>query len=340
MEVFQVTLQHRNVNSVTLQHRNVSYAKWGMIFCIPFVLGFLIFTLYPMVFTFIIGFTDLRGLGVTDYHMLDNPGENFKAVLADKNFIDSLKNTMMIWILNFVPQMLVALLLTSWLTSTSLRIRGQGAFKFLLYMPNIITAATIAMLFNAIFQYPRSPANEFLVNAGVFSEAYNFLQSEWFVRGLIAFIQFWMWYGQTMLVLIAGVMGISTSLFEAAEIDGANGFQIFFRVTLPNLRPIMAYTLITSLIGGFQMFDIPKMIMGVENNGPNNAARTVSVFIYQKAFSGRYIYNQAAAASIIVFIIIAILSGLLFYILRDKDAAMENRLRRVERRATRKEALA
>jgi multiple sugar transport system permease protein len=126
-----------------------------------------------------------------------------------------------------------------------------------------------------------------------------------------------MWYGSTMIVLIAGVLGISPTLFEAAAIDGASGLQTFFRITLPSLRTILLYTLITSMIGGLQMFDIPRLfLMG----GPDNATLTTSVFIYGQAFSGSYLYNRASAASMIMFIIIAVLSAILFYVMRDKDA--------------------
>ena len=134
----------------------------------------------------------------------------------------------------------------------------------------------------------------------------NFLQDKTTARGIVSFIQFWMWYGNTMIILIAGVMGINPALFEAASIDGANGWQTFFRVTLPSLRTIMLYTLITSMIGGLQMFDIPQLFL---YGGPDNATLTTSVFIYGQAFKGSYMYNRAAAASMIMFVIAAVLSA-------------------------------
>jgi multiple sugar transport system permease protein len=122
-------------------------------------------------------------------------------------------------------------------------------------------------------------------------------------------------------------------MFEAAAIDGATGLQTFFRITLPSLRTILLYTLITSMIGGLQMFDIPKLfLMG----GPDNATLTTSVFVYNQAFSGSYLYNRAAAASMIMFIIIAVLSGLLFYVMRDKDAAKRKKAEKEMIRAARR----
>ncbi len=186
-------------------------------------------------------------------------------------------------------------------------------------MPNIITAATIAILFNSLFGYPKGPVNDILISLGIIDAPINFSLQKWTARGVVAFIQFWMWYGNTMIVLIAGALGISPSLFEAAEMDGASAAQTFFRITLPNLRTILLYVLVTSMIGGLQMFDIPKLYL---LGGPDQATLTASVFIYNQAFSGSYLYNRAAAASMILFIISAILSAFLFYILRNRDVSI------------------
>jgi multiple sugar transport system permease protein len=288
-------------------------------------------------YTAVIGFTDLRGLGRTDFHILQpDPFENFKLILRNPSFITSLQNTALIWIINFIPQIALALLITAWFTNPRLKVKGQGAFKILLYMPNIITAATIAILFNSLFSYPMSPVNYLAVKLGFVSEPVNFLLQKWTARGIVSFIQFWMWYGNTMIVLIAGVLGISPSIFEAAAIDGATNVQTFFRITLPSLRTILLYTLITSMIGGLQIFDIPKLFL---NGGPDNATLTTSVFIYNQAFSGSYLYNRAAAASLIMFAIIAVLSAGLFYIMRDRDAEKLKKEKKALLKAARRQAV-
>lgn len=310
-----------------MRRKSISYAKYGYIFSLPFVLSFLIFSLYPIVYTAIIGFTDLKGLGRTDINFLEDPFKNFKAIFRNPSFIESLSNTALIWIINFIPQIVFALLLTAWFTSRRQKIKGQDAFKLLFYMPNIMTAATIAILFNSLFGYPKGPVNDLFKMFGLSEEPINFLRDKWTARGIVSFIQFWMWYGYTMIVFIAGVTGINPSLFESAEMDGASGIQTFFYITLPSLRTIMLYVLVTSMIGGLQMFDIPKLF---QNGGPDNATLTTSVFIYNQAFSGSYMYNRAAAASMVMFVIAAILSSMLFYIMRDKDAA---RIRKEKRKA-------
>lgn len=318
-----------------MRRKDVSYAKYGYIFTFPFVLAFLIFSLYPILYTAVIGFTDMKGLIPKPIHMLDNPFQNFKDLLFDNpSFRKSLINTGLLWITNFVPQMLLALLLTAWFTNRRLNIKGQGLFKVLLYMPNIITASTIAVLFSTLFAYPMGPVNSLFHMMGWSDSPIFFLQDKTTARGIVSFIQFWMWYGNTMIVLIAGVMGINPALFESAAIDGANGFQTFFRITLPSLRTILLFTLITSMVGGLTMFDIPQLFL---TGGPDDSTLTTSMFIYGQAFKGSYMYNRAAAASMIMFLISALLSGLLFYVMRDRDAA---KLKKIQKQKYRNAAQA
>lgn len=299
------------------------YAKYGYLFSIPFVVAFLLFSLYPTVYTAVIGFTDLKGLGMTSIHFLtDDLFRNFKTILSNPSFQGAFRNTVVIWLCNFIPQMLLALLLAAWFTDKRSKVKGQGTFKVLLYMPNIITAATIAILFSGFFGYPMGPVNDLLVRFGFVDKPVELLRNKTVARSVVIFIQTWMWYGSTMITLISGILGISPEIFESAEVDGANRLQTFFYITLPNVKTILLFTLVTSLIGGLNMFDIPKLF---QNGGPDNATLTTSLFIYNQAFSGSYMYNRAAAASMIMFVIIAILSAIMFFIMRDKD---EIRLRK------------
>lgn len=314
--------------------KSVSYAKYGYLFSIPFILVFLIFSLYPTLFTAIIGFTDFKGVTTTTYHFLKDPFANFVSILNNGTFQNSVKNTLIIWTLNFIPQIGLAMLLTAWYTNSSHKIRGQGAFKVMFYLPNIITAATVAILYAAIFGYPIGPINDLLMSLHLVDKPFDFTTSGLAAKFVVAFIQFWMWYGYTTIVLISGVLGISPDLFEAAEIDGATPRQIFFRITIPCIRTILLFTLITSLIGGLNMFDIPKLY--IWNGGPANETMTTSVFIYSQAFSGTYMYNRAAAASMLMFVVIAILSGVVFYLMRDRYEVRANKLLRKQRRAQRK----
>ena len=295
----------------------LSYAKYGYLFSLPFAIAYAIFSLYPTIYTAVLGFTDCKGLGNTNWHFLtDDIWKNFRTILNNNTFKTSLSNTVMIWVMNFIPQIVLALLLTAWFTSKRNQIKGQGFFKVVFYMPNIITAASVAILFNTLFAYPKGPINDLLVSSGLRADPYYFTNNGTASRLIIAFIQFWMWYGYTMIILISGVLGINPEIFEAAEIDGANDRQVFWQITIPNIRTILTYTLITSMIGGLNMYDMSQMFNA---GGPNNATITTNVFIYNQAYRGSYFTNRAAAASMIMFVIIAALSIVVFYLMRDRN---------------------
>jgi multiple sugar transport system permease protein len=313
-----------------MKQKHSGYAKWGYIFCLPFTIAFLIFSLYPIIFTAIIGFTDFKGLGTIKFNFLkDDLFLNFKNILANASFRQSFKNTLIMWISNFIPQIGLALLLTAWFTDNRFRIKGKGLFKILFYMPNIITAATIAILFYSLIGYPKGPINDLLMMLGFTDKAINMPVNKAVARGSVAFIQFWMWYGYTMIILISGVLGISPEIFESAEVDGASRVQTFFYITLPNLKTILLFTFVTSLIGGLQMFDIPKLFL---LGGPDNSTLTTSLFIFNQAFSGSYLYNRASAASMIMFIIICAAAATLFFAMRDKEEiALEKLVKQQEK---------
>ena len=298
------------------QRNTFSYAKYGYLFSIPFIVVFCIFNLYPTIYTAVLGFTDCKGLGNTDWNFLtEEPFKNFVNVLKNPSFVTSVKNTFKIWIMNFIPQITLALLLTAWFTSRRNTLKGQGFFKVVFYMPNIITAASIAILFNALFGYPMGPVNDFLQSSGLREEPFAFIDSKTASQCIVAFIQFWQWYGYTMIILISGVLGINPEIYEAAELDGANDIQMFFQVTIPNLKTILLYTLITSLIGGLTMYDIPRLF----NDGkPANSTLTAAMFIHNQAFKGSYLYNRAAAASLLIFIVVAMCSAVVLFLMRDK----------------------
>ncbi len=328
-----------------MKQKKFSYAKWGYIFALPFCITYLICMIYPVVYTLVIGFTNMAGVFPPELGLpttvteagktIVDPFLNFKKVLEDPNFIDSMKNTIIIWIINFIPQIILAFVLAAWFTNARMKLRGKGFFKVVFYMPNIITAATIAMLFTSLFSYPIGAVNDLLMKWEIIDVAKNFPQMDWGSKLVVAFIQFWMWYGYTMIVLISGILGISPELFEAADIDGANGVQKFFRITLPNLKQIVLFTLVTSMIGGLQMFDIPNMYNAAVGN--TRAIRTVSVFIHDKAFLGRKLYNQGAAASMILFAIISVLAGFIFFVMRDKDEIKQHKIEKAQVKAFKKQ---
>lgn len=282
--------------------KGVSYGKWGYLFIAPFFIVFLIFQLYPMIYTLILSFTDFAGWKL-DFDFIGP--ENFRVVLSDKVFWKSIGNTFIIWGINFIPQMFFALLFAAMFTTQRLKLHLKGFFKVVYFMPSIITAASVSVLFYQLFNYPAGSMYQLFSNLGLIPEGFNFYLNNWSARLLVSFIQFWMWFGNTMVILIAGILGVDPSLYEAAELDGASRVRQFFSITLPLIKPIMLYTLITSLVGGLQIFDIPYLFLA---GGPDNATLTISVYIYRYAFvnSGFY-YNYASAASVILMLIAVVL---------------------------------
>ena len=226
------------------KRKSVSYAKWGYIFILPFFICFLIFSLIPLIDTVRYSFFEYYRSGIKEI------GPNFVGM---QNYIsllgsDMLKyagNTLILWVIGFVPQIVIALLLANWFTDIRLKIKGKQFFKVVIYLPNLIMASAFAMLFFAMFS-TNGPINSILMSLGWISEPVDFLGSVIGTRSLVGLMNFLMWFGNTTIMLMAAIMGISQDVFEACELDGCTSVKRFFYITLPLIRPILAYTLITS----------------------------------------------------------------------------------------------
>lgn len=323
--------------------RSISYAKYGYFFILPFFLVYCFFQIWPLINTFILSFYG-NGQKVEDFIGLDNfrallfgtstTGMGRTAKAIHETFLQSLGNTFIVWIGNFVPQICLSLALAVWFTDSKLKIRGKGFFKVVMYMPNIITAASVAALYLSLFaESEYGSVNNLLLTSGIIDEPIKFVTGCWQSRGMIMFIQCWMWFGNTMIMLMSGIMGLNPSLFEAANIDGASSGQIFRKITLPLLRPIMLYTLVTSMIGGLQMYDIPYLYK--KGTQRNEYTRTVAVFIYEhfREKMPNPNYGFSAAASVILFFITIILGSFAFAMNRDKDEAMKKKERKAYAKA-------
>ena len=309
--------------------KSISYAKYGYMFIAPFFLVYCFFQIWPLIQTFILSFQG-NGADAGTFVGFDNyatilfgsgEGMGRRAKAMQDLFLTSFKNTIILWFGNFIPQILLSLLLAVWFTDSKLHIPGVGFFKVVMYLPNIITAVSVAALFMRFISNSQlSAVNTLLTLNG--SDPVSFEASAAWSRGIVMFIQTWLWFGNTMIMMMSGIMGINPSLFEAAAIDGASSGQVLRKVTLPLLRPMVVYTLITSMIGGLQMFDIPYLYH--TGAGKINAnLRTVAVFVYEQFRAGAKVhqpdYGIAGAASVILFIITAALGVLVFRMNRDED---------------------
>lgn len=285
--------------------RLVDYSRWGYFFIAPFFIIYVIFSLIPLLSTFVYSFFESYRIGLTQVGPNFVGLSNFKAVL-ESDFPKYTYNTILLWVLNFVPQILVSLLLAVWFTSSSLRIKGQPFFKTIIYMPNLIMASAFAMLFFTLFS-DGGPVNAILKSGNI--EPIRFLTKISWTRVLISVMNFLMWFGNTTILLMAGIMGIDESLFEASRLDGASSTQVFFKITMPLLMPIFVYVLVTSMIGGLQLFDVPQILTNGDGT-PNRTSMTLIMYLNKHLYSKNF--GLGGAVSVLIFIMTSAL-GLFTY---------------------------
>ena len=296
------------------KRKKVYYSKWGYIFILPFFVSFFIFSLIPLVDTIRYSFFEYCRSG------LKQIGPNFVGL---ENYVSLLKsdmlkyaaNTLILWIIGFIPQIVIALLLASWFVDVRLKIRGQQFFKVVIYLPNLIMASAFAMLFFALFSN-KGPVNSILLSIGLTKEPIDFMRTAFGTRALVGVMNFLMWFGNSTIMLMAAIRGISPDIFEASEIDGCNSIQRFFLITLPMIRPILAYTLITAIIGGLQMFDVPQILTNGQGS-PDRTSTTLIMFLNNHLKSKNY--GMAGALSVYLFIVSGILCFIVYRITNDND---------------------
>ena len=287
---------------------------YGYLFTAPFIIGFLVFSLYPLIYTFYLSLTDMTMMKKS-YEFIGFT--NFTKLFADKYFLQSLANTWKIWLLNFIPQLGIAMLLAVWFTSTRLKIKFVGFFRTIYYLPNLLMPATIAVLFFNLFSF-YGPVNQVIVRGGIVDNALDFFRSSGWTQSILIYIQWWMWFGATLIILMAGMTSISPTYYESAMVDGANSWQMFSRITLPLLRPVLIYVLITSLVGGMQMFDMPYMLTDGRGS-PNGSIMTMNVLMYMKFSSNKGHIGAAATVGVMIFIITCAAALLVFKVLKERE---------------------
>ena len=316
----------------------VNYSKWGYIFLIPFFVTYTIFSLIPLLSTFYYSFFEYYwgngGLSKVGPNFVGL--DNFINLFTKSDILRYFGNTMILWIIGFIPQILVSLLLAALFTSNRLKLKRQGFFKSVIYMPNLIMASAFAMMFFTLFS-PDGPVNQLLIQFGLVKsgEPIRFFSSIIGTRSIIGFMNFLMWFGNTTIMLMAGIMGIDQGLFEAAYVDGAKPLQVFKKVTLPLLMPILSYVIITSMIGGIQMFDIPQIITN-GTGSPNNTSKTVVMLLNSK-LTPSLNYGDGGAISVMLFFITAICSAFVYRSMSNKtgiDEVKNKNKKRVKKEVT------
>lgn len=305
------------MNPVKTKRRNIDHT--GYLFVAPFVLVFLIFSVYPVLRTLYLSFTNFRGFGEASWIGFSN----YTRVIHDKFFWKALWNTVRIWGVNIVLQLGLAFLLTIIFSDIKYKIRGLSVFRAVYYLPNLIAATSVAFLFKTLLDWRYGTANQILNSVyqflGINKAPIDWLGSPNYAGYVIAVISAWMWFGNSFIMLMAGVQGISKDYFEAAAIDGAGRWTVFRKITLPLLRPILLYVAITSLIGGLQMFDLP-FLMAEKTSAAYNSVQTVVMYLYKFGFeTGSTQVGYASAIAYVLFLIIFVISVVQFRIYNKKE---------------------
>ncbi len=298
------------------KRRNVN--NMAYLYVLPFVVVFLVFSVYPVVRTFQFSFSSYKGYGDVNFIGFDQ----YIRVFKDKYFWRALWNTVRIWSVNIILQLGLAFLLTIVFADIKYKIRGLGFWRAVYYLPNIIAVTSVGFLFSTLLDWRFGSVNQIILGiAKTFGGTYNpinWMGDKAYTGWVIAVISAWMWFGNSFIMLMAGVQGISKDYYEAAAIDGANRWVVFGKITIPLLRPILIYVAITSLIGGLQMFDMPFIMTGNTDGNPSGTTQTVIMYMYKFGFEAFQV-GYAAAIAYVLFIIILIVSLIQFKIMNKED---------------------
>ena len=290
-----------------IKRNRVAYA-----YTAPFLILFLVFGLYPIVSGFYISFFRWDGVGDMRYRGLDN----YIRIFTDPMFLLAMKNTLYIGLISHIPilggGMVVAYILNGRF------VKGGSLFKTIYFLPMVTSAVAVTIVFQALFGFNFGLLNYFLSLLGL--PAVNWLGGKGeYIKTAIIIMFSWKWIGWNMVIYTAGMQGISSDIYEAATIDGARPSQVFFRITLPLLKPIILFTLIQSSIGTVNLFTEPFVLTGSLTGGTNNQGITMMMYMLNKAPRGNNVYGVAASVAYVITIIVIVLSLIFQSLLGNRE---------------------
>ena len=273
-------------------------AGWG--FLLPAAIMIFIMSFYPMVQAFI---TSFRTGSSADMKWAEPFWYNYSRMFRDRLFLRSIGNTFLYLVIQVPIMLILALLLAQLLNNRDLRFRGL--FRTCIFLPCATSLVSYSLIFKSLFA-TQGFINTILMNLGIISEKINWLGTPAAARFVIIFALIWRWTGYNMVFYLAGLQNIEYSVYEAAHIDGANGWQTFWHITVPLLKPVIIMTFIMSINGTLQLFDES---MNLTKGGPANSTITMAHYIYNNSFGeGVANFGYASAMSFLIFIMVAILS--------------------------------
>ncbi|MGM1049492.1 MAG: carbohydrate ABC transporter permease [Bacillota bacterium] len=264
----------------------------------PFYILFAVFGLFPIAFSMYLSFQKWDGIGEMTFNGLNN----YQFMLTDPEFWSAVRNTLVIWIYSTIPMLCFALIIAFLLNASFVRFRTF--FRIGYFLPNVTSLVAVAIVFSTLFSNNYGLLNYFLNLIGL--ESVEWLNKTWGIQLAISIMIIWRWVGYNAIIYLAGLQSIPTVLYEAAKIDGATGIQAFFRITIPNLRPIILFTVITSTIGGMQVFTEPQVLVG-NDGGVSGGGLTIVLYLYREAFVNNY-FGYGSAVGWGMFILIALFS--------------------------------
>ncbi|NWO21552.1 sugar ABC transporter permease [Oribacterium sp. oral taxon 102] len=272
----------------------------GWFFLLPASILIFVLNFYPMAQAFVIS---LKKGSPANMQWTTPIFNNYTRMLQDKLFLRAVGNTFFYLLIQVPIMLLLAILLAQLLNNKHLRFRGL--FRTLVFLPCATSLVSYALIFKSLFA-TQGLINTVLVQLGLFRENFNFLGTPWSARMVIIIALIWRWTGYNMVFYLAGLQNIEYSVYEAAKIDGANGWKTFWGITVPLLRPVIIMTFIMSINGTLQLFDESVNLTG---GGPANSTITMSHYIYNNSFGqGVGNFGYSSALSFVVFLMVAVLA--------------------------------
>ncbi len=297
-------------NKATLASKR---AKYGYMFVAPMLIIFVIFSIYPILYTLYLSFTDFGGFRDPKWVGFDN----YSRVISDPTFREALVNTVRIWGINIVVQVGLAFILVMIFSDLQYKIKGLKFFRIIFYLPNLIAAASVALIFRMMLNTDYGLLNTILLRLNLISSSVRWLEGTMLAQISVANIQTWMWFGNSFILFMAAIQAVNKEVIEASVIDGASRLQMMRFVKLPLIKPIIIYVGVTSLIGGLQLFDVPYLITD-GRGAPSGSLRTVIVYLFNHAFTYNN-FGYASAIAFVLFLIVMVVSGIFVTIMKREE---------------------
>ena len=269
----------------------------GYVFIAPVTLGLLVFYIWPFIQNFWFSFNDVNKFNVTHFIGLDN----YKQLIGDAEVWTTFGNTLKYVVFTVPIGLFLSICIAALLNA---KIRGTSIYRTLYFLPSVTMAAAVAMVWKWVFNEKMGILNSII--AGLGGERIGWLTNPKTALFIVMLVGLWMSVGYNMIILLAGMQGIPKTYYEAASIDGAGGLAQFFKITIPLLTPSIFFVMITSIISGFQVFDVVYMMV-LKSNPAYESTQTVVMLFYRQAFDYGY-KGYAAAISILIFIAIMIVT--------------------------------